>query len=162
MADEVQDDIQDAVPEQLPARLPIPFKYHEEPDRPSSGSAIAMALVVDLSLLLMGGYFTFAISFQGFGDHGPDLASKQISQTELVCGVAVVILAIAAAYAWWVRSMGTVLFQCVLVLVVLVVTASSVNGYSRSLPQVGTPSVQPTSTSTFVPCFSGSNGPGCN
>jgi hypothetical protein len=166
MADHVQDDIQDIVPERLPARLPSPFTRREQPERPSRASATAVAFVLDLSVLLLGGLFRFMISFQGFAQgsaqSGSLLVPKQISQTELLGGIAVAILLVVAVYAWWVRSMGTVLFQCVLVLAVLMITGTTVNGYSKSLPHTDTPSVQPTSTSTYVPCFSGSNGPGCN
>ena len=162
MTDEVQDDIQDAVPQPLPERLPSPFTYRGESERSRRASAIGVAFLADLLALVVGGLFAFMIDFQSYSDPSHLSAPKQISETHLLCGVVVAILFVAAVYAWWVRSIGTVLFQGAAVLLVLVMSAAAVHQYSRFQPFTGTPSVQPTATSTFVPCFSGSNGPGCN
>lgn len=152
----MEDDIQDAVPVALPERLPSPFKYAEPRRRPPRVTAILLALAADLLVVLVGGLLTFMISFQGFAEHDNLLARKQISQTELLGGVAIAVLVVAAALAFWARAHVTGLVQVAAIFGVLLCTTVAVHGYSLQLPYDETPSVQPTATSTYSPCFSGS------
>jgi Family of unknown function (DUF6234) len=152
----MEDDIQDAVPVALPERLPVPFRYAEPRPRPHRGTTIALVLAVDLLVALLGGLFTFMISFQGFADNGNLLARKQASQTELLGGVALAILVIAAACAFWAKAYLTVMVQVVAIVAVLICTTLAVHKYSRLFPYDGTPNDQPTATSTYSPCYSGS------
>ncbi|HWG24470.1 DUF6234 family protein [Actinospica sp.] len=153
----MEDDIQDAVPELLPARPPVPFTYSEPRPRPRRGVVTALAVAADLLVVLLGGFITFLISFQDFAENSDVLARKQASQTELLGGVAIAVLVIVAACAFWARAYVAGVLQVAVVAAVLVFTTVAVHHYARLFPYDGTPNTQPTSTSTYVPCFSGSN-----
>ena len=159
-----EDDIQDAVPRAAPERLPIPFKYHEPENRPR-GTVIGLAALADMVVLLVGGVLSFMIDFQSFSDEGAKttaLADEQISQTLVLGVVAAGILIATAVAAFWARANVTGVIQCVFVVCVLMLTASSVRDLRHSAPMGGSSNVQPTSTSTFVPCYPGSSDPGCS
>lgn len=164
---EPEDEIQDAVPKPAPERLPIPFKYREPPDRPR-GTVIGLAVFADVMILLVGGLISLAINFQGFSESaGPKdaaLADRQVSETLWLGGVVAVLLIATAAAAFWARADATGFAQCIFLVFVLLLTASTDSHLRQSAPQSPTSNYQPepTSTSTFVPCYSGSNGPGCN
>jgi cytochrome c biogenesis factor len=155
---EPEDEIQDAVPQVAPERLPTPFKYHEARSRPR-GMVIGLVIFVDLMLLLVGGLLTLMINFQSFADSGPKdttLADKQVSETLWLGGVVAVILVAAAVTAFWARADATGLLQCVLVVFVLLLTASADADLRHPAPSGPTPNYQPAPVNSNA-CFSGSN-----